>query len=1749
MSIYGVRAPHARHVRARLLESLRRDPAFAELRADDPSDPIVALCDAFVTLAALIDFYQQRILDEAFLASAEQRSSIELLYHSLGASFPPNAAAVTSLAYHLSDKTAGVEAVGRARAGGGAGTSPGTGGGGTSTGTGGSGGSTPPPAPSIGVSSLIPQAAQVRAVPGSEERPPTFITLEQLTALVGASRLAVAPPPDPRPPALREDTTELELAGTRTGLAVGQPIVIVAESADDERAPVRWILSLSSVVVDSKRGSTRIGWGPPLGEQVGKLADTASATVYGFAGSAALVGANATAWSSLPPAQRLAAPTATGGTTPISGGLAESRDAGGSWSARTAGVPAGAVFSALAAYGGIVLAAVASGGLLRAEGAEALAPVTLGGGARRPIAFLGGRRARMLAGGAGATVLQSIDDGRTWSPVAGGAPQLETGKSTTKEQPGAQQVRSNQLPSTMVRCVVEDANPQPTEVVAPAGEEPPALVAATDAGVYRYDGTNWSRGSLHGPVLDLLVVPASGSAHAILAATTDGVYVLGPGWQSWEQASWEPWGAARLASRVYALAQLGGRLYAATDGGVVSCSAQTSPWQPASGGDAGALPSGPVTALVAGAGVLYAATARGVYASPDGGSTWAPSDRWLAFTCDGSLQPAEDDPTPSEALRAAFAGEGIVLGGEASLTPEVAPDAQPAHPDAQPAHPDPQPAPPDAQPAAGEAPATAVADRWRLTDGARAYSLISSPAGWEVWQLAPLGPIAALGVDAVTEGTVLAAGGPLQSAADEWPGFAVGGGSVEVSPPSRTIVPASLAVLEQRTTLELCARALKVSAVEQETALRFGREGPLTRVAFDAPIPLGVFPRRSSRLWTGGAPLELFTPQAGEVEALSGKTIPLAKPLLAPVPAQRLGAVTGSPVGLATLALGGLLEMPPAGAGNDQPPAEAGGGKAPAPSRRGPIAADVLDLAVDPDDVVYLATPEGVVRVQGEAAGASQGEPAQRLLLAGWPLVSSAGDAGEAGHGQPSPAPATGVALVGTQGTTVVAASGEGLSLLAPGAKAWTPVKSPRSIALMAVSGDAVTLACEDGGAAFCEDVTATTPSWRELAPLDGPATALALDGGEVTAATATGVYRCEPGQAWRELGRAPGGETITALVRDGDGTLWGGVQSGLLRQTPGTTQWRHDPAAGGAVQALALDPLRQPLAVSATGVAHRVGGTWSELPAAPGAPVSAAAMGADQTLWVGMRAELPVELPGGGTPQPLRLEIVVPEVGLEAADVAALDQGALPAALADAIAAAGVTLAPAQTLVEGSAAGGGWVLRSETTVQLIALRGDGSRSWAVVSEPQVTLYPTAQFTSSGEVQRWPVLVEGREGAIHARPEQVVLVPADRAAPSFAENVVVSSVRTSPTAGSVLRLRQPLAHVYDPATVLVNLNVASAAQGQVVSVPIGSGDPDAIHQSFAIPSPVAAVGPTPSAPGAPLQSTLGIAVSGEPWRETASLESCGPEDRVYVAWHNADGTATVHFGDGVHGARLTLGHDNVVATYVQGGGPAGEVAPGALIQPLDRPPLVTAVHNPEPARLPPVATAAAGRVAAMHALDGLVTLGDYEDLALGQAEVTSAAAQLVGGRALVVTIAASGGASARLVRSVQASLGTKTAGGLPVRVLAARVVPVQADVEVIAADASCEDGVLGELSGLGAERPGEPLRAARVLSAATAAPGVRAAAVRRWSRPGAGRASPAAIPAAGASWPADAPAPRAAELLRISPETLRVQIAKPGVSS
>jgi predicted phage baseplate assembly protein len=193
-------------------------------------------------------------------------------------------------------------------------------------------------------------------------------------------------------------------------------------------------------------------------------------------------------------------------------------------------------------------------------------------------------------------------------------------------------------------------------------------------------------------------------------------------------------------------------------------------------------------------------------------------------------------------------------------------------------------------------------------------------------------------------------------------------------------------------------------------------------------------------------------------------------------------------------------------------------------------------------------------------------------------------------------------------------------------------------------------------------------------------------------------------------------------------------------------------------------------------------------------------------------------------------------------------------------------------------------------------------------------------------------------------------------------------------------------------------NVVSASRGETVPAEVlGSGDASFPNQSFVLQKKPLTYLPSPSAQnewGA--VSTLDIYVDGLRWTEVASFFGVAPDAQIYVVRQRDDGTSAVTFGDGVNGARLPSGVDNVMATYRFGGGAASP--PAFSVKQVVRPvPRLKSMVNPvaaaggEDAELPESLRKRAPKGALL--LGRAVSIQDFEAAANAVGGVRLASAQ------------------------------------------------------------------------------------------------------------------------------------------------------------
>jgi predicted phage baseplate assembly protein len=211
---------------------------------------------------------------------------------------------------------------------------------------------------------------------------------------------------------------------------------------------------------------------------------------------------------------------------------------------------------------------------------------------------------------------------------------------------------------------------------------------------------------------------------------------------------------------------------------------------------------------------------------------------------------------------------------------------------------------------------------------------------------------------------------------------------------------------------------------------------------------------------------------------------------------------------------------------------------------------------------------------------------------------------------------------------------------------------------------------------------------------------------------------------------------------------------------------------------------------------------------------------------------------------------------------------------------------------------------------------------------------------------------------------------------------------------TTLQLAKALANVYDRATVRINANVAAATQGESVKELLGSGDARIAYQSFTLKQPPLTYVGADTPNGA--ASTLKVYVNDVLWHEAPFLYGHGPNEHTYVTQRDDEGRTTIRFGDGITGARLPSGQNNVRAEYRKGTGLGGLVRAGQLSQLLSRPLGLKEVINPEEAEgaEDPESRDDARKNAptTVLTLDRAVSLQDYEDFARTFAGIAKAQA-------------------------------------------------------------------------------------------------------------------------------------------------------------
>ncbi len=225
-----------------------------------------------------------------------------------------------------------------------------------------------------------------------------------------------------------------------------------------------------------------------------------------------------------------------------------------------------------------------------------------------------------------------------------------------------------------------------------------------------------------------------------------------------------------------------------------------------------------------------------------------------------------------------------------------------------------------------------------------------------------------------------------------------------------------------------------------------------------------------------------------------------------------------------------------------------------------------------------------------------------------------------------------------------------------------------------------------------------------------------------------------------------------------------------------------------------------------------------------------------------------------------------------------------------------------------------------------------------------------------------------------------------------------------------ITLDKELKYCFKRETITIHGNVVKATHGETREEILGSGDGSKALQSFELKQfPLTYM--SASNP-AGVDSTLKLLVNDLQWHEADTLVGLKGTDRNFITRTDNEDKTTLIFGNGIQGARLPTGVENVKARYRNGIGRPGNVNPEQISLLVSKPLGVKEVINPLRA------SGGADRESryrarnntplAVKALDRLVSVQDYEDFARVYAGIGKASAVEIpdGRRQLVhVTIA------------------------------------------------------------------------------------------------------------------------------------------------
>jgi Baseplate J-like protein len=357
-------------------------------------------------------------------------------------------------------------------------------------------------------------------------------------------------------------------------------------------------------------------------------------------------------------------------------------------------------------------------------------------------------------------------------------------------------------------------------------------------------------------------------------------------------------------------------------------------------------------------------------------------------------------------------------------------------------------------------------------------------------------------------------------------------------------------------------------------------------------------------------------------------------------------------------------------------------------------------------------------------------------------------------------------------------------------------------------------------------------------------------------------------------------------------------------------------------------------------------------------------------------------------------------------------------------------------------------------------------------------------------------------------PGRRLIVRGTRVGDGGAVAVPVTLVEAHPVDATrcLLEIDPPLAEPLAREGLVVHANCALASHGESVAQVLGSGDASRPFQRFELKQLPLTYRSADNEIGAAAELT--VRVGAIAWHERPTLYGAIPTDRAYTLTTDEQGRLFVVFGDGMRGARLPSGGNNLRATYRKGTGAEGNCPADALTQLMSRPLGLKGVANPIAAAggTDPEAPDAARESIPLvtRTLGRAVSVLDYEDFArafTGVAKARAAVLDLPGGRTVAITIAGPDGAALTSASPVWGHLldALRSSGDplVPVLLLTCRQSTFRLGIRVkgdpdygIATVLDAVETALRDAFSFDRRGLGQPVQGSEVIAVAQAVPGV-----------------------------------------------------------